>query len=48
MKKLMYEKIIELGGDTDTNCSIARQIAGTLLGIHSIPTELLNKLKKFE
>lgn len=41
----MYEKIIELGGDTDTNCSIAGQIAGTLLGIHNIPTELLNKLK---
>ena len=42
----MYKQIIELGGDTDTNCSIAGQIAGTLIGIENIPTELMNKLKE--
>lgn len=41
----MYKQIIELGGDTDTNCSIAGQIAGTLIGIKSIPDELIDKLK---
>lgn len=41
----MYEQIIELGGDTDTNCSIAGQIAGTLIGIKKIPNELIDKLK---
>ena len=33
----MYKQIIKLGGDTDTNCSIAGQIAGTLIGIENIP-----------
>ncbi|MCC1485642.1 ADP-ribosylglycohydrolase family protein [Winogradskyella immobilis] len=42
----MYKQIIELGGDTDTNCSIAGQIAGTLIGIQNIPIELTNKLKE--
>jgi len=43
--ELMYSKLIEIGGDTDTNCSIAGQIAGTLIGIQGIPSELINKLK---
>ncbi|NRR93519.1 ADP-ribosylglycohydrolase family protein [Winogradskyella undariae] len=42
----MFKQIIELGGDTDTNCSIAGQIAGTLIGIKNIPNELLDKLKE--
>lgn len=33
-------------GDTDTNCSIAGQIAGTLIGFQAIPEELTNKLKE--
>ncbi|MGB5942687.1 MAG: ADP-ribosylglycohydrolase family protein [Leeuwenhoekiella sp.] len=41
----MFEQIVQLGGDTDTNCSIAGQIAGTLIGIKEIPMELTNKLK---
>lgn len=41
----MFEKIIALGGDTDTNCSIAGQIAGTLIGFKNIPNELIDKLK---
>ena len=28
----MYLNLLEIGGDTDTNCSIAGQIAGTLIG----------------
>jgi len=41
----MYVQLIEIGGDTDTNCSIAGQIAGTLIGRKAIPKELINKLK---
>lgn len=41
----MYNQIIKIGGDTDTNCSIAGQIAGTLIGSESIPKDLLDKLK---
>ncbi|WP_178990384.1 ADP-ribosylglycohydrolase family protein [Winogradskyella schleiferi] len=42
----MFSKLIEIGGDTDTNCSIAGQIAGTFIGIDEIPEHLLNKLKQ--
>ena len=42
----MYTKLIALGGDTDTNASIAGQIAGTLIGIQGIPDNLINKLKE--
>jgi ADP-ribosyl-[dinitrogen reductase] hydrolase len=41
----MFKSIIGLGGDTDTNCSIAGQIAGTLIGGQNIPTTLFNQLK---
>lgn len=44
----MYWELIEIGGDTDTNCSIAGQIAGTLLGKTGIPKELLQKLSELE
>ncbi|WP_299364147.1 ADP-ribosylglycohydrolase family protein [Winogradskyella sp.] len=43
--KEMYNQIINLGGDTDTNCSIAGQIAGTLIGFKNIPNDLIQKLK---
>lgn len=36
--------IITAGGDTDTNASIAGQVAGTLLGQQNLPSELLRKL----
>lgn len=38
----MYKAIIDAGGDTDTNASLAGQIAGTLYT--NIPTTLLNQL----
>ncbi|MBD2768856.1 ADP-ribosylglycohydrolase family protein [Hymenobacter sp. BT664] len=42
--KQMLEAIVVAGGDTDTNASLAGQIAGALLGPQNIPTELLRKL----
>lgn len=42
----MFNQLIKIEGDTDTNCSIAGQIAGTLLGINAIPNHLIEKLKK--
>jgi ADP-ribosylglycohydrolase len=42
----MYLQLIEIGGDTDTNCSIAGQIAGTLIGRKGIPEKLIDKLKE--
>ncbi|WP_338790527.1 ADP-ribosylglycohydrolase family protein [Bernardetia sp. Wsw4-3y2] len=42
----MYLQLIEIGGDTDTNCSIAGQIAGTLIGINGMPKKLINNLKQ--
>ncbi|MBB4805563.1 ADP-ribosylglycohydrolase [Chryseobacterium defluvii] len=44
----MFQEIINSGGDTDTNASIAGQIAGTLIGLKKIPHELLIKLKNLE
>lgn len=41
----MYQQIIDSGGDTDTNASLAGQIAGALLGEAHIPVKLINKLK---
>ncbi len=40
----MYQQIIDSGGDTDTNASIAGQIAGTLIGVENIPKNLKTKL----
>jgi ADP-ribosyl-[dinitrogen reductase] hydrolase len=42
----MLKAVIAAGGDTDTNASLAGQVAGTLLGQQNLPTELLNKLAK--
>lgn len=42
----MYATLIDIGGDTDTNCSIAGQIAGTLIGKKEIPEKLIRKLKE--
>ena len=44
----MYKQIISLGGDTDTNCSIAGQIAGAFIGYNNIPSELLYNLKELK
>lgn len=40
----MFSLLIAIGGDTDTNCSIAGQIAGALLGKDVLPQNLLQKL----
>lgn len=40
----MYNQLIEIGGDTDTNASIAGQISGALLGRSGIPENLLKQL----
>ena len=42
----MYTQLIEVGGDTDTNCSIAGQIVGAARGVQSIPTSLKTQLMK--
>lgn len=41
----MFEKLIEVGGDTDTNCSIAGQIAGCFVGKSNFSSNLLEKIK---
>lgn len=42
----MFNQIIAIGGDTDTNCSMAGQIAGTLIGSSKIPKKLVQNLMK--
>lgn len=44
----MFAAIIAAGGDTDTNASIAGQIAGTLIGAGGIPAVLINQLKQLK
>ncbi|HEY1376327.1 MAG TPA: ADP-ribosylglycohydrolase family protein, partial [Gemmataceae bacterium] len=44
----VLEQVIAAGGDTDTNASIAGQIAGTALGFKSLPGELVDKLPQPE
>src|SRR5262249_44113434 len=40
----MLEQVIAAGGDTDTNASLAGQIARTSLGVQGLPRELLERL----
>ena len=42
----VYQTLINIGGDTDTNCSIAGQIAGCYLGYSNIPDNLKLKIKQ--
>ena len=44
----MFKQLIQIGGDTDTNSSIAGQIAGTLIGRKGIPESLMDKLIELE
>ena len=44
----MFREIIQAGGDTDTNASIAGQIAGTLMGIENIPKSLTDRIKEIK
>lgn len=41
----MFQQIIDTGGDTDTNASIAGQIAGALLVKDNFPKELISQLE---
>ena len=43
--KDIYKDLIQIGGDTDTNCSIFRQIAGAYLGYEGLPTDYRSKLE---
>ena len=42
----MFRQLIAIGGDTDTNCALAGQLAGTALGRQGIPANLLDRLEE--
>jgi ADP-ribosyl-[dinitrogen reductase] hydrolase len=44
----VLNEVISAGGDTDTNASIAGQIAGSWATIDKIPADLLNKLRNLK
>jgi ADP-ribosylglycohydrolase len=44
----MLEQVIAAGGDTDTNTSIACQVAGAALGLSGLPPDLVEKLPQVE
>jgi ADP-ribosylglycohydrolase len=44
----MLGQIIAVGGDTDTNASLAGQIAGASLGLERLPGDLLARLPQAE
>lgn len=44
----MLHELLAVGGDTDTNASIAGQIAGARIGFDSLPRELVDKLPERE
>lgn len=44
----MLEQVIEAGGDTDTNASIAGQIAGAELGWSELPPDLRARIPQTE
>jgi ADP-ribosylglycohydrolase len=41
----IFNELIEVGGDTDTNCSIAGQIAGCFVGKSNFSSNLMEKIK---
>ena len=45
---LAIRETIRLGGDTDTNACIVGGMIGALVGIHSIPDPMLDKLLEFD
>jgi len=40
----LLDHIISVGGDTDTNASIAGQLCGTVLGFNALPRHLVARL----
>jgi ADP-ribosyl-[dinitrogen reductase] hydrolase len=42
----IFNELIEIGGDTDTNCSMTGQIIGCLIGVEEIPINLQERLIK--
>lgn len=41
----MMKEIVAAGGDTDTNCSIAGQVAGVAMGSEAFPEDMMKKLR---
>jgi ADP-ribosylglycohydrolase len=44
----MLEQVIATGGDTDTNASLAGQVAGASLGFRALPGQLVDRLPQAE
>lgn len=44
----MLDDVISVGGDTDTNASLAGQVAGSALGFRRLPSDLLANLPESE
>ncbi|MDF2188521.1 ADP-ribosylglycohydrolase family protein [Paraflavitalea sp. CAU 1676] len=42
----MFQSLMEVGGDTDTNASMAGQIAGALIGLDNYPRKLVQQLEE--
>lgn len=42
----VFRQLLAAGGDTDTNASIAGQVAGPIIGLAGIPPELLRQLQQ--
>lgn len=44
----MLEQVVAAGGDTDTNASLAGQLAGFMLGASQLPIDWVNQFKSLE
>jgi len=44
----IFKEIIDSGGDTDTNASMAGQIMGTYIGYSTVPHRLIQKIQKLK
>lgn len=47
-----FEKVlketVQLGGDTDANCSIVSGLIGALVGVRRVPVDMINILLSFD
>lgn len=46
--KEIFRELINIGGDTDTICSMTGQVIGALIGFKGIPSDWLEKYDEFE
>lgn len=44
----VFQQLVEVGGDCDTNASITGQVAGAALGLSSVPVWMLERLRERE